>query len=497
MVNMDFGMERTVLSNADFPISDPKTTMKELNGRLADFMKHCYDLEESNNMLQKKIEEKVKENPSSFPGWQRKEKESNDLLDSIKKIIKENTEISLEIDNNLMDLTLLKKKLHHEQSNNKQILWKNKLLETIRDEFKLSIKETEFVMKEKKTEINDVMLSHQEAVQAVQQLIQPIDEIQFATVEDGSSMELSQLLNEIRTYYESLISSSQIPNDLSTSTQIEEEEVRKKMEKDEEELREARANLTEARRQFKNLQTEIDSLQALERSLKYTLHTTKHQHQKQLENLSAVIVDLEQELREVRQGVRTQLEKHKMLLNTNMKLEQEISAYRTLLEREEKRLLKEEKPSTSRIVFTVPQYCNTGDSEVDTEQEASQNQSDTCIEESGSWFSEDDESSSVDKTAEADHEAKTNWPVFNGNIEEGAEAIGTIPTEKVDKVIKEWEGSFFKDNPRLRKKSVSLRFDLHLAAANETMTHTKVNSLPDIEVRLKMRRSCSNPSMSP
>lgn len=70
-------------------------------------------------------------------------------------------------------------------------------------------------------------------------------------------------------------------------------------------------------------------------------------------------------------------------------------------------------------------------------------------------------------------------------------------TERVDEVIKEWEGSFFKDNPRLRKKSVSLRFDLHLAATDEGCLQTKQDNLPDIEVRLIMRRSCSIPSIKP
>lgn len=70
-------------------------------------------------------------------------------------------------------------------------------------------------------------------------------------------------------------------------------------------------------------------------------------------------------------------------------------------------------------------------------------------------------------------------------------------TEKVDEVIKEWEGSFFKDNPRLRKKSVSLRFDLHLAATDEGCLQSRQDNLPDIEVRLIMRRSCSIPSIKP
>ncbi|KAM4623023.1 keratin-like protein KRT222 [Discoglossus pictus] len=280
-------------------------------------------------------------------------------------------------------------------------------------------------------------------------------------------MELSQLLNEIRTHYDTLISSSQISNDVSHRTQLE-EEARHRMEKDEEELREARAMLSETRRQWKHFQAEIESLQALERSLKYTLHATKQQHQKQLENLSAVIADLEQELQEVRFGVKTQLQKHKMLLNTNMKLEQEISAYRSLLEKEENRLYGntrkalETKPSTSKINFMLPNGPN------------------------------------VEKKAETHNKEKTKPPVFNGNItKEGAEASGTIQSERVDKTIKEWEGSFFKDNPKLRKKSVSLRFDLHLAAADEACAKVKQDNIPDVEVRLVMRRSCSIPTMSP
>ncbi|OCT59878.1 keratin-like protein KRT222 [Xenopus laevis] len=504
---MDFTMEDFILEwNPDFPISDPKGTMRNLNDRLADFMKHCVDLEKSNHRLQKKIEGRVKEFAPVGYDWQKREKESNDLLQSIRKTAMQNAEISLDIDNNLMELTLLKERLYHEQFEHKDVLYKKKHVESVLVEINLSVGDIELAIKDKMAELKDLKLSHQEAVQAVQQLIPPIDEIQFVVVEEGSRMELSQLLNEIRTHYESLISSSQMPLDLSTSTQLE-EEARMKMEKEVEELREARANLNEARRQWKSLQAEIDTLQALERSLKYTLHATKQQHQKQLKDLATVIVDLEQELKEVRQGIRIQLQKHKMLLNTNMKLEHEISAYRTLLEREENRLVgsdagkyQEQKPSTSRIAFAFPPGIS-WDSETDADQEASQNQSETCIEESGSWFSEDDESSSVDKIAESDNELKQKWPIFNGKIEEeGLEASGTFQTDKVGKVIKEWEGSFFKDNPKLRKKSMSLRFDLHMAAADEKGSQASLKqeeNLKDIEVRMIMRRSCSIPSMSP
>ncbi|KAM4034042.1 keratin-like protein KRT222 isoform 1-T3 [Anomaloglossus baeobatrachus] len=454
-----------------FPSTDQKETLRQLNNRLADFMKHCHLLEQSNIALHKKIEEKVMTSePPHISAWEEKKKEIQDLLQLIYKLMTENAHTSLEIDNYSMDLTQLKQSFSREATIKNEILEKKQVLQTMADEFTRDISALKMIIKDKEEEIQDFVLKHEEKVQAVQQLKHPIDDIQFATVEDGSRMELSQLLNEIRTHYEALISRSHIADDLPARIQLEEEEARRKMQKDEEELREARASLYEARKQWKTLQAEIESLQAMERSLKFTLLETEQQHQKQLEALSAVIADLQQELQEVREGVRTQLQKHKMLLNTNMKLEQEISAYRSLLEGEESRLydtrqLQEPKSSTSKIGFTLP----TGH-----------------VEKSSKLYRESPE------------EQDNNQAIFNGNIaEDGAEATGTVQTEKVDKMIKQWEGSFFKDNPKLRKKSVSLRFDLHLAAADEACSHTKKDDLPDIEVRLIMRRSCSIPTISP
>ncbi|MEE6528434.1 hypothetical protein FKM82_030736, partial [Ascaphus truei] len=98
-----------------------------------------------------------------------------------------------------------------------------------------------------------------------------------------------------------------------------------------------------------------------ERGLNYNLLSTEQQHHRQLENLSAVIAGLEEELREVRDGIRTQLQNHRTLLDTNMQLEQEISTYRSLLETEETRLygtghkqLQGPKPTTRQIDLTFP-----------------------------------------------------------------------------------------------------------------------------------------------
>ncbi|XP_016047156.1 keratin-like protein KRT222 isoform X2 [Erinaceus europaeus] len=247
------------------------------------------------------------------------------------------------------------------------------------------------------------------------------------------------------------------------------------MDKDEEALKAAQAELKEARRQWHHLQVEIESLHAVERGLENSLHASEQHYQMRLQDLEAVIEGLEKELQEVRCGIEKQLQEHEMLLNTKMRLEQEITTYRQLLEKEEIRYYgsiqggkKERKPTTSRVGFVLPSAII---NEISFSTRLPQKFEDEKV------------------------ETVTKQAILNGNVKESTEAHGTIQTEKVDEVIKEWEGSFFKDNPRLRKKSVSLRFDLHLAATDEGCLQTKQDNLPDIEVRLIMRRSCSIPSI--
>ncbi|KFO90565.1 Keratin-like KRT222, partial [Buceros rhinoceros silvestris] len=278
----------------------------------------------------------------------------------------------------------------------------------------------------------------------------------------------SQLLGESRAKYETLLTGHQIKTLISARSQREEATI-KRMDKDAEALKAARAELCEARRQWHHMQMEIESLHAVEKGLERSLRATEQQYHMQLQNLEGEIECLEKELLDVRRGIEKQLQEHEILLNTRMKLEEEIATYRSLLEREENRYSfrcsqpgqqDDKKPATSKTALTSP-------------------------------------SRGGKKREPAKVELMTRQAILDGHVmKESAEAHGTVQTEKVDEVIKEWEGSFFKDNPRLRKKSVSLRFDLHLAVTDEGCLHTK-KKIPDIEVRLVMRRSCSIPSIKP
>ncbi|KAI5625770.1 keratin-like protein KRT222 [Silurus asotus] len=257
-----------------------------------------------------------------------------------------------------------------------------------------------------------------------------------------------------------------------------------------EDLREARAELTEVRKRWHSLQVEVESLHAVERSLQNSLKQTQHRYSLQLQDLSRSVCELEAELDGVREGLAAQKQHHHQLLNTKMRLEREIATYRRLLEHEEGRHLSVDGPPRKlkpwKLASQQNGVCNSFDKESIVDKKPF-NQQGSLVIITDPIVSRDGNISTV-KTQE----------IVEGNVvRESAEGHGRVETEKIDKVIKQWEGSFFQGNPKLRKKSVSLRFDLHMAVADEGCAQSKQDSLPDVEVRLVMKRSRSIPSITP
>ncbi|XP_069763272.1 keratin-like protein KRT222 [Narcine bancroftii] len=280
-----------------------------------------------------------------------------------------------------------------------------------------------------------------------------------AQEEDG--MELPPLLADDQRQCGHMMQRSRLLTDRCRSTQVPSAgEV--ELPEDRHSLQAARAELKDARRQWHNLQLEIESLKALQKGLERCLQATEQRHKLQLRSMASVIGSLEDELKEVRRDIEHQVWEHELLLNTKMRLDGEIARYRSLLDSEEERLSREAAvgcPSSYGCFLQRKVTIPSAPALIEGEMVATQE-------------------------------------IFGHNmVAESSNAPGKIQTEKVDEVIKEWECSFFKDNPHLRKKSASLRFDLHLAATEEGCSPYKQAGLPDIELRLVMRKSSSIPSL--
>ncbi|KTG33064.1 hypothetical protein cypCar_00014610 [Cyprinus carpio] len=257
-------------------LEESKLALRGLNGRLKGFLEHVNQLERTNRELEEQITEWRLRNVAPWRDWSDKEALTQELQAQVTMIIIENAEVLLQCDAVKLRAAHLKTRCETE-----------KKLRLVKEQevSQLKIKKTE-------VETSNTLLEKQ----------------------------LYEYQNEL----------PQI---------MEKHEVETLVRAGDEALKEARAELAEARKRWHRLQVEIESLHALERSLHSSLHHTQLQYSVQLKDLSRSVRCLESELETVRDGLEIQKQNHTQLLNTKMRLEREIATYRKLLEHEEGRFL--------------------------------------------------------------------------------------------------------------------------------------------------------------
>ncbi|XP_022595753.1 keratin-like protein KRT222 isoform X2 [Seriola dumerili] len=534
-------------------MQDSSQTMWGLNARLKGFLEQVNRLQEANRQLEAQIADWGIRNASRSQDWSQQEQTVKELRAQVGKLLMENAQLALQSDSMKSKAAAVQARCETEERNTRHLEQQVALLRESKTKADQSSMTLQADFHRSMTELQK-MHQEYEAAQALQlQRAGSCDALLATTTasaaaggveEDGTGMELTQLLDRIRAQcdhnrlpgpgerHHGLGAVSNPPPGLvgpsrsgagaaaaaSSRTHrgalSEEEAAWAQVSLGGAALREARAELAEARKQWHSLQVEIETLHALEKGLESSLQHTQRMYSSQLQDLSQVIVGLESELEQVRDGLATQRQRHSQLLNTKMRLEREIATYRRLLEREEGRYMGREgqpmslRPWRSSVVELKENGLENGFS--DPAVSPDEPKSEPLPEIPSLLPAENGIKKSILHRQQSlviltEPEQDKDLPIstvktqeiLQGNVvRESAEGHGTIETEKIDKVIKQWEGSFFRGNPKLRKKSVSLRFDLHMAAADEGCAQTKQDSLPDVEVRLIMKRSRSIPTIT-
>ncbi|XP_035494130.1 keratin-like protein KRT222 [Scophthalmus maximus] len=519
---------------------DSSHTMWGLNARLKGFLEQVTKLQEANQQLEAQIANWGTRSTSRSQDWSQQEETLGELRAQVGKLLMENAQLALHSDSMKSRAVAIQARCETEERNTRRLEQQVALLRDTKRKADRSSMALQADVHRSMTELQEM---HQEfeAAQALQlQRAGSCDALLASTTaaaaggeeEDGTGMELTRLLDRIRAQCDQnrlpgpgeranptrgLVGPSHSGAGAGATHRgalSEEEAAWAQVSLGGAALREARAELAEARKQWHSMQVEMETMHALEKGLERSLHQTQRMYSNQLQDLSQVIVGLERELEQVRGGLATQRQRHSQLLNTKMRLEREIATYRRLLEREEGRYMGRDgqpmglRPWRSSVV--EPKENGLEDGFSDPALTPDEPKSEPLPEippllpaESGLKKSILRRQQSLVILTEPEQDAdlpistvKTQ-EILQGNVvQESAEGHGTIETEKFDKVIKQWEGSFFRGNPKLRKKSVSLRFDLHMAAADEGCAQTKQDSLPDVEVCLIMKRSRSIPAIT-
>ncbi|XP_026215975.1 keratin-like protein KRT222 isoform X2 [Anabas testudineus] len=528
-------------------LQDSSQTMWSLNTRLKGFLEQVNRLQEANRRLEAQIADWGVRSTTRCRDWSQQEQTVKELRAQVGKLLMENAQLALQSDSMKSRAAAIQARCEIEERNTRSLEQQVTLLRESKRKADQNSMSLQADFHRSMTELQE-MHEEFEAVRALQlQRVGSCDALLVTATaagveeEDGTGMELTQLLDRIRAQCEQSrlpspgerhlglgTSSNPLPSLAGPSRSgagaasrthrgalSEEEAAWAQVSLGGAALREARAELTEARKQWHSLQVEIETLHALEKGLESSLQNTQRLYSSQLLDLSQVIAGLESELEQVRSGLVTQRKRHSELLNTKMRLEREIATYRRLLEREEGRymgrngnLMSTLRPWRSSKVEPKENGLENGFS--DTAVTPDEPKSEPLPEIPSLLPAEDGLKKSILQRQQSlviltEPELDKDLPIstvktqeiLQGNVvRESAEGHGTIETEKIDKVIKQWEGSFFRGNPKLRKKSVSLRFDLHMAAADEGCAQTKQDSLPDVEVCLIMKRSRSIPSIT-
>ncbi|XP_030000915.1 keratin, type I cytoskeletal 18 [Sphaeramia orbicularis] len=535
-------------------------TMEGLNARLKGFLEQVKRLQETNMRLEAQIADWADRTSSRSQDWTQQEQMVKELRAQVGKLLMENAQLALQSDSMKSKAAAIQARCETEERNTRRLEQQVALLRESKKKVEQSSMTLQTELSHSMTELQGL---HQEfeAARALQRQRAESCDALLATdtaaaaaasgpgggvEEDGTGMELTRLLDRIRAQCdqsrlpspsERRLSLGNFPTPLVGSVGpgrsgaggggaaasranggalAEEEAAWAQVSLGGAALREARAELAEARKQWHSLQVEIETLHALEKGLESSLQNTQRMYSSQLQDLSQVIAGLESELEHVRCGLATQRQRHSQLLNTKMRLEREISTYRRLLEREEGRYMSRNGQPMTLLPWKPPvvEVKENGfenglsDPALTPDEPKSEPlpeipsllPSDNGLKKSYVLHRQQSLVILTEPQQDKDLPISTvkTQEILQGNVvRESAEGHGTIETEKIDKVIKQWEGSFFRGNPKLRKKSVSLRFDLHMAAADEGCAQTKQDSLPDVEVRLIMKRSRSIPTITP
>ncbi|XP_037112436.1 keratin, type I cytoskeletal 18-A isoform X3 [Syngnathus acus] len=491
--------------------------MWALNTRLKGFLEHVNRLQETNQQLEAQIAERSMVNTSSSQDWSKQEEAVKELRAQVGKLLMENAQLALQSESMKSRASAIQARCDTEEHNTMHLEQQVALLRESKKKTDQSNMILQADIVHSMTELHDINQEYQ-AARALQLQRSPSCDALLAVTggagkqeEDGTGMELTKLLDQIRAQCNlnrqndrhlgpgagshslpSCPGPSQVEagaaaaSTTQSGSLIEEAAAWTQGNLGSNALREAWAELAEARKQWHSLQVEIETLHGLEKGLESSLHNTQQLYSSQLQELSQAIAGLEAELEQVRNGLATQRQRHSQMLNTKIQLEREISTYRRLLEQEEGRCMSHSEQQT-RLQLWRSSLLEPNEKGNKPKESFALHRPQSLV-----ILTEPEQDKHLPISTVKTQE------ILQGNIvQESAEGHGTVGTEKIDKVIKQWESSFFKDNPKLRKKSVSLRFDLHMAAADEGCAQVKQDTLPDVEVRLIMKRSRSSATITP
>ncbi|XP_067397410.1 keratin, type I cytoskeletal 19-like [Emydura macquarii macquarii] len=318
----DFGGGDGLLSGNE------KSTMQNLNDRLASYLNKVRALEEANSELEIKIQDwSQKQGPGPAYDYSPYYNTIEDLRDKILAATIDNSKIVLQIDNARLAADDFKTKYETEQALRMSVEADINGLRRVLDELTLARTDLEMQIESLKEELAYLKKNHEEEMNAVGG--QTGGQVSVE-VDAPPGIDLTNILADVRDQYEVIAEKHR--KDAETWFNSKTEELNLEVATNTEQLQTSKTEITDLRRTLQGLEIELQSQLSMKAALEGTLADTENRYGAQLAQIQSLIGNIEAQLTDLRADMERQNSDYKMLMDIKTRLEQEIATYRQLLE---------------------------------------------------------------------------------------------------------------------------------------------------------------------
>ncbi|XP_035427310.1 keratin, type I cytoskeletal 19 [Cygnus atratus] len=311
-----------------------KTTMQNLNDRLASYLEKVRALEEANSDLETKIRDWYqKQGPSPARDYSPYHKTIEDLRDKILAATIDNSKIVLQIDNARLAADDFKTKFETEQALRMSVEADINGLRRVLDELTLARTDLELQIESLKEELAYLKKNHEEEMSALGGQVAGQVSVEL---DSAPGIDLSKILADMRDQYELMAEKNR--KDAEAWFHSKTEELNREVAVNTEQLQSSKSEVTDLRRTLQGLEIELQSQLSMKGALESTLADTEGRYSAQLAHIQDLIGSIEAQLADLRADMERQNSEYKMLMDIKTRLEQEIATYRQLLEGQESQM---------------------------------------------------------------------------------------------------------------------------------------------------------------
>ncbi|XP_010135811.1 PREDICTED: keratin, type I cytoskeletal 20 isoform X2 [Buceros rhinoceros silvestris] len=308
-----------------------KSTMQNLNERLAAYLERVRSLEKANSLIEEQITEWCKKNTGNARhDYSSYFKTIEDLQKQIGAAQLENAQLVLRIDNAKLAADDFRLKYENELLLRQSVESDMNGLIRVRDDLTLSKSDLESQIESMNEELAFLKKNHEEEMERLRQQVGGSVKVE---VDAAPSIDLAAVMGKMRQQYEEMAEKNR--QEAKEHFEKQTAELNQEVAINVEQLQVQRSEISGRRQNLQALELELQSHLSMRQSLEDTLAETEARYSFQLTQLQDAVASLEAQLKQLRADMEGQNQEYSLLLDIKTRLEMEIATYRRLLEGED------------------------------------------------------------------------------------------------------------------------------------------------------------------